>query len=284
MARIIYGSELSVKLKSDMAHRVQQYTQTHRQPKLAVVLVGDDPASMSYVKGKEKACDAIGMASKTYHLDGSTTLDTLLTLIDGLNHDHTVDGILVQLPLPDHLDEQQVLSKIDPSKDVDGLTPISMGHFFANQPGFKPCTPLGIMALLKEANVTIEGKHAVVVGRSQLVGNPIAQLLLRANATVTMCHSRTVDLEEVTQTADILIVAIGKPRYIGANHVKDGAVVIDVGVNRVDGKLCGDVDFDMVEPKASVITPVPKGVGPMTITMLLSNTLQAYRLHEGIDV
>lgn len=282
MAQIIYGSELSMKLKALMAEKIAGYTKTHRVPLLGVVLVGDDPASMSYVKGKEKACNAIGMNSKTYHLDGDTTMESLLELIDGLNHDDTVDGILVQLPLPSHLDESKVLSSIDPSKDVDGLTPISMGKFFSNQPGFKPCTPLGIMELLKEANVSIEGKHAVVIGRSQLVGNPIAQLLLRANATVTMTHSKTVDLAKVCRSADILIVAIGKPRFITADYVKEGAVVIDVGVNRVDGKLCGDVDFDMVEPKASVITPVPKGVGPMTITMLLSNTLQAYCNHEGI--
>lgn len=282
MAQIIYGSELSMKLKALMAEKIAGYTKTHRVPLLGVVLVGDDPASMSYVKGKEKACNAIGMNSKTYHLDGDTTMESLLELIDGLNHDDTVDGILVQLPLSSHLDESKVLSSIDPSKDVDGLTPISMGKFFSNQPGFKPCTPLGIMELLKEANVSIEGKHAVVIGRSQLVGNPIAQLLLRANATVTMTHSKTVDLAKVCRSADILIVAIGKPRFITADYVKEGAVVIDVGVNRVDGKLCGDVDFDMVEPKASVITPVPKGVGPMTITMLLSNTLQAYCNHEGI--
>lgn len=283
MAQIIYGSELSLKLKAKMAEKINGYTKTHRAPLLAVVLVGDHPASMSYVKGKEKACSAVGMLSKTYHLSGDTTMDELVTLIDGLNHDDTVDGILVQLPLPSHLDETKVLSMIHPDKDVDGLTPLSMGHFFSNQPGFKPCTPLGIMELLKEANVSIEGKHAVVIGRSQLVGNPIAQLLLRANATVTMTHSKTINLMDVTKTADILIVAIGKPRFITADYIKEGAVVIDVGVNRVDGKLCGDVDFDMVEPKASVITPVPKGVGPMTITMLLSNTLKAYCNHEGIN-
>ena len=283
MAKAIYGSELSVKMKQQMADQIRQWANNHRLPKLAVVLIGNDAGSISYVKGKEKACATIGMESETFHLDRDVTQENVVALIDQLNGDDTVDGILVQLPLPSHLDESTILASIDPTKDVDGLTPVSLGKFFANQPGFRPCTPLGIMALLEEANVSIEGKHAVVVGRSQLVGNPIAQLLLRANATVTMTHSKTVDLPTITQQADILIVAIGKPKFITDAYVKDGAVVIDVGVNRMDGKLCGDVDFEMVEPKASVITPVPKGVGPMTITMLLCNTLSAYRAHEGIQ-
>lgn len=279
MGEVLYGSELATKLKSQMSELIDSYRDNSRLPKLAVVLVGDDPASCSYVKGKEKACLAIGVLNETIRLDATISQDELLAVIDKLNKDDTVDGILVQLPLPKSLDQQQVIEAIDPSKDVDGLTTISAGKFFTHKPGFKPCTPLGVMEILKEAKVDIAGKHAVVVGRSQLVGNPVAQLLLNANATVTMCHSKTVNLEAICKQADILVVAMGKPKYITKDYVKEGAVVIDVGVNRVDGKLCGDVDFDNVKDIASVITPVPKGVGPMTITMLLYNTIKAYNGH-----
>lgn len=285
MGEILYGSELAAKLRQQMKELVESYKVNSRLPKLAVILVGNDPASCSYVKGKEKACLQIGVLNETIHLDASISQDELLSIIDKLNKDETVDGILVQLPLPKSLDQQQVIEAIDPRKDVDGLTTISAGKFFTHKPGFKPCTPSGVMEILKEAKVEINGKHAVVVGRSQLVGNPVAQLLLNANATVTMCHSKTINLPQLCKQADILVVAMGKPKYITKEYIKPGAVVIDVGVNRVDGKLCGDVDFDNVKDIASIITPVPKGVGPMTITMLLYNTIKAYNnnLNTKVD-
>lgn len=282
MEQVLYGSELAIKLKSQMKEELSLIKVSEkRQPMLAVVLVGDDPASLSYVKGKEKACEEIGMESRTYRLDGNSSIDDVLALVQQLNDDNTVDGILVQLPLPSHLDSDVVIEAIRPDKDVDGLTPVSLGRFFAGRSGFKPCTPLGVMEILQEGHVELEGKHAVVIGRSQLVGKPIAQLLLNANCTVTTCHSKTIGLQDVCKHADILIVAIGKPKFVDASFVKQGAVVIDVGINRVNGKLVGDVDFDSVAPLASLITPVPKGVGPMTITMLLENTLTAYKHHIG---
>lgn len=284
MDNVVYGSELAVKLKQDLKMKIENsIAQGYRLPQLAVVLVGDDPASLSYVKGKEKACAQVGVNTITYTLSDTASFDEIKTLIDTLNQDSNVDGILLQLPLPNGLDSSELVNLIVPDKDVDGLTPLNMGYFFNNCKGFVPCTPLGVMALLKEGNVTLEGKHAVVIGRSQLVGKPLAQLLLNSNCTVTMCHSKTSQLKEITQLADILIVAVGKAKFITADYVKKGAVVIDVGVNRVDGKLVGDVDFASVQPKASLITPVPKGVGPMTITMLLDNTYQAYCQHIGKD-
>ena len=281
MAEIIYGSELSKKIKAGMKEKVEQIvSQGKRTPTLAVVLVGDNPASLSYVKGKDKACHEVGFGSKMITLKEETTEAELKEVIDSLNQDETVDGILVQMPLPRHLDENKIILMIDPAKDVDGLHPVNVGNLYLGLDGFVPCTPLGIMEMIKEANVSFEGKNAVVIGRSKLVGTPVARLLMNENCTVTMCHSRTKDIEKICSEADILIAAIGKPKKVTKEWVKDGACVIDVGINRVDGKLVGDVDFEDVKDKAAVITPVPKGVGPMTITMLLSNTLKAYERKE----
>ena len=282
MAEIIYGSELSKKIKAGMKEKVEQIvSQGKRTPTLAVVLVGDNPASLSYVKGKDKACHEVGFGSKMITLKEETTEAELKEVIDSLNQDETVDGILVQMPLPRHLDENKIILMIDPAKDVDGLHPVNVGNLYLGLDGFVPCTPLGIMEMIKEANVSFEGKNAVVIGRSKLVGTPVARLLMNENCTVTMCHSRTKDIEKICSEADILIAAIGKPKKVTKEWVKDGACVIDVGINRVDGKLVGDVDFEDVKDKAAVITPVPKGVGPMTITMLLSNTLKAYERKEN---
>jgi len=282
MAEIIYGSELSKKIKAGIKEKVEQIvSQGKRTPTLAVVLVGDNPASLSYVKGKDKACHEVGFGSKMITLKEETTEAELKEVIDSLNQDETVDGILVQMPLPRHLDENKIILMIDPAKDVDGLHPVNVGNLYLGLDGFVPCTPLGIMEMIKEANVSFEGKNAVVIGRSKLVGTPVARLLMNENCTVTMCHSRTKDIEKICSEADILIAAIGKPKKVTKEWVKDGACVIDVGINRVDGKLVGDVDFEDVKGKAAVITPVPKGVGPMTITMLLSNTLKAYERKEN---
>jgi len=282
MAEIIYGSELSKKIKAGMKEKVEQIvSQGKRTPTLAVVLVGDNPASLSYVKGKDKACHEVGFGSKMITLKEETTEAELKEVIDSVNQDETVDGILVQMPLPRHLDENKIILMIDPAKDVDGLHPVNVGNLYLGLDGFVPCTPLGIMEMIKEANVSFEGKNAVVIGRSKLVGTPVARLLMNENCTVTMCHSRTKDIEKICSEADILIAAIGKPKKVTKEWVKDGACVIDVGINRVDGKLVGDVDFEDVKGKAAVITPVPKGVGPMTITMLLSNTLKAYERKEN---
>ncbi len=278
MDRVVYGSELSQELRLGMKAEIDALVEQNlRVPNLAVVLVGNHPASLSYVTGKTKACDAIGMDSSLIHLDADCTMDELLAVIDGLNKDDGVDGILVQLPLPKHLDEIVVIQAIDPSKDVDGLHPLNIGRFYSGLDCMVPCTPLGVMEILKKMDCDLVGKNAVVLGRSKLVGTPVARLLQNANATVTVCHSKTKDLKEVCKQADILVVAIGQPKMIDASYVKEGAFVVDVGIHRVDGKLCGDVDFDSVLPHVSKITPVPKGVGPMTICMLLKNTLKAYR-------
>lgn len=281
MANIIYGSEVAQQLRQQMKAEVDQIKLNQKRlPTLAVVLVGDNPASVSYVTGKEKACTEIGIGSRMIHLKEETTQSELNGLIQNLNQDPTIDGILVQLPLPQHLSERDIILAIDPNKDVDGLHPINVGRLHLKEKGFVPCTPLGIMELLHRMQVQIEGKRAVVIGRSNLVGNPIAQLLNQANATVTICHSRTQNIEAICKEADILVVAIGKPRFVKKEWVKEGAYIIDVGVNRVEGKLCGDVDFDDVVDHVAAITPVPKGVGPMTITMLLRNTLDSYARRE----
>lgn len=281
MAEIIYGSEVAQQLRQQMKEEVKQIIQSQKRlPTLAVVLVGDNPASVSYVTGKEKACQEIGIGSRMIHLKVETTQSELNEIIQSLNQDATIDGILVQLPLPRHLSERDIILAIDPDKDVDGLHPINVGRLHLKEEGFVPCTPLGIMELLRRMHVQIEGKRAVVIGRSNLVGNPVAQLLNQANATVTTCHSKTQNIEAICKEADILVVAIGKPRFVRKEWVKEGAYVIDVGVNRVDGKLCGDVDFDDVVNHVAAITPVPKGVGPMTITMLLRNTLDSYARRE----
>lgn len=275
-AEIINGKELSRELKMKMKEEVEELKQKDIVPHLTVVLVGNDPASKSYVSGKQKACAETGLSSDLIELEEDTSESELLDLIDRLNQDDNVDGILVQLPLPRHIDEQKVIEAIDPAKDVDGFHPISIGRMMIGEDTFLPCTPYGIITMLKSKNIEIEGKHAVIIGRSNIVGKPVGQLLLNENATVTYCHSRTKNLREFTKAADILVVAVGKPHVINGDDVKEGAVIIDVGVNRVeDGSLTGDVDFESAKEKASYITPVPKGVGPMTITMLIKNTIKA---------
>ena len=275
---IIYGSEIAKNIKADIKNKVEEIVAKGlRKPCLCVILVGDDPASISYVKGKEKACAEIGFASKMITLPQETSEEELLDIVRECNNDDSIDGILVQLPLPKHINAHNIIINIDPNKDVDGLHPLNVAKLYQSQDGFVPCTPQGVMQILKQANVSLAGKHVVVIGRSHLVGSPVARLLLNENATVTMCHSYTQDLSSITKLADILVVCVGKPRMITKEYVKEGAVVIDVGVNRDEnGKLCGDVDFENVKEKCSLITPVPKGVGPMTICMLLVNTLKAY--------
>lgn len=275
---IISGKELSDELRSEIVERVKVIKNIYDVvPHLAVIIVGDDPASQSYVKGKSKACDEVGITNTTIQLPSDVSQQDLIKTIDELNRNSKIDGILVQLPLPNHIDEASVMNYINPLKDVDGFHPVNVDGLYTGKKCIKPCTPTGIIKLLKKAKVEIEGKNVVVLGRSNIVGLPVAKMLLDENATVTVCHSRTKNLKEITSQADILIVAIGKPKFVTADMVKDGAVVIDVGVNRVDGKLVGDVDFDNVEHKTSVITPVPGGVGPMTITCLLENTIECFK-------
>ena len=276
---IISGKELSAKLKADMAVQVAGFPEKYgRVPHLVVILVGDDPASVSYVKGKAKASEVVGIKNTTIRKPADITEAELLALIDTLNADPEVDGILVQLPLPEHISEAKVIEAIDKSKDVDGFHPLNVAALWQKQPCTVPCTPKGIIRMLKSAGVEISGKRAVVIGRSNIVGLPVAKLLLDENATVTIAHSRTKDLPAVTREADILVVAIGRPRFVTADMISDGAVVIDVGVNRdpETGKLCGDVDFAAAQQKASVITPVPGGVGPMTICCLMENTIECF--------
>ena len=271
MAEIIDGKAISMAIKEECRDKVEKEKLDRC---LAVVLVGDDPASAVYVGNKKKACEFCGVKSVSHELPASTSEEELLKLVDKLNKDETIDGILVQLPLPSHIDEDKVIKAISPDKDVDGFHPENVGRLSIGQPGYLSCTPAGIIQLLKRSNVEMDGKNCVVIGRSNIVGKPMALLMLRENATVTVCHSHTKDLKEVCKRADILIVAIGKPKMIDASYVKDGAVVIDVGIHRMDnGKLCGDVDFESVEPVASKITPVPGGVGPMTIAMLMKNVV-----------
>ena len=276
---IISGKELAASLKGEMAARVATFGERYgRVPHLAVVLVGEDPGSVSYVKGKAKASAEVGIRNTTIRRPDTITESELLALIAELNADDGVDGILVQLPLPKHIDSARIIAAIDCSKDVDGFHPLNVAALWQKQPCVLPCTPKGIIKMLKAAGVTISGKRAVVIGRSNIVGLPVAKLLLDENATVTIAHSRTADLAAVASQAEILVVAIGRPRFVTADMVADGAVVIDVGVNRdpESGKLCGDVDFAAVEGKASVITPVPGGVGPMTICCLMENTIECF--------
>lgn len=278
MAQIISGKETAAKIRERLRAQIDQLRQKGYQPGLAVVIVGDDPASQVYVRNKEKACKEVGIAAQTFALPKETTQQELMTLIDTLNARSDVHGILVQLPLPRHLDEHQVINAILPEKDVDAFHPVNVGKIMIGDFDYVPCTPAGVMALLEEAQIDVSGKRAVVIGRSNIVGKPQAMLLLHKNATVTICHSKTQHLEEITRQADIIVVAIGKAHFLRGDMVKDGVVVIDVGMNRLEnGKLAGDVDFDTVAPKASYITPVPGGVGPMTITMLLQNTVTACR-------
>ncbi|ELK46264.1 bifunctional methylenetetrahydrofolate dehydrogenase/methenyltetrahydrofolate cyclohydrolase FolD [Halobacillus sp. ACCC02827] len=280
-AEIIYGNQLAEELRQEMKEEVRTLNESRIHPKLVVVIIGEDPASMSYVKGKQRASEKVGLDSDLIELPEETTEEELLSLIDRLNHDETVHGILVQLPVPDHISDQKIIEAIAPEKDVDGFHPSNVGKMMTGQDTFFPCTPYGIVVMLERANIDLEGKHVVIVGRSNLVGKPVGQLLLNKNATVTHCHSRTKDLRYHTKQADILIVAAGKASLVSGDDIKQGAVVIDVGVNRVDGKLTGDVDFESALEVASHITPVPKGVGPMTITMLLHNTIKAAkRIHH----
>lgn len=276
---IIDGKAISAAIRAEIKEECAAFVAEHGYaPGLSVVIVGEDPASQVYVRNKARACEEVGFDSHVYALPASTTEEELLALVDRLNADPSVHGILVQLPLPKHLDETAVLLRIDPKKDVDAFHPYNVGQLMIGTPIFLPCTPAGVMELLRRSGIDPAGKHCVVVGRSNIVGKPMALLLLAANGTVTVCHSRTRDLAAVTRTADVLVVAIGRAKFITADMVKPGAVVIDVGMDRDEnGKLCGDVDFSAVEPIASAITPVPGGVGPMTITMLLRNTLTAAR-------
>lgn len=276
---VISGKELSAKLKAEMASQVASFPEKYgRVPHLVVILVGEDPASVSYVTGKAKASEVVGIRNTTIRKPAAITEAELLDLIVELNNDSTVDGILVQLPLPKHISEAKVIETIAKEKDVDGFHPLNVAALWQKQECVLPCTPKGIIRMLKAAGVEIKGKRAVVIGRSNIVGLPVSKLLLDENATVTIAHSRTENLAELTRQAEILVVAIGRPKFVTADMVSDGAVVIDVGVNRdpETGKLCGDVDFAAIEPKASVITPVPGGVGPMTICCLMENTIECF--------
>lgn len=277
MAEIIDGKLVSTVLKEEIATEVASFKEKFgKAPGLAVIMVGNNPASAVYVRNKHKACAAVGMVSYEYNMPEETTEEELLEKIKELNESSEVNGILVQLPLPKHISEERIINSISPEKDVDAFHPMNTGRIFIGNYDFLPCTPAGVMELLKYYNVDISGKECVVLGRSNIVGKPMAHLLLGANGTVTVCHSRTKDLKEITKRADILVVAIGRANFVTEDMVKEGAVVVDVGINRLDdGKLCGDVEFAAVEKKASKITPVPGGVGPMTITVLLKNTLTA---------
>lgn len=278
MATLIDGKSISMQIKEELKTEVAGLKNKGISICLAVIQVGNDPASTVYVNNKKKACAYIGIESESYELAEETSESELLALVDRLNQEEHVNGILVQLPLPPHMDEDKVIRAISPQKDVDGFHPQSVGRLWIGEKGFLSCTPAGIIQLLKRSGIELDGKECVVVGRSNIVGKPMAALLLRENATVTIAHSHTHDLEEITNRADILIVAVGKRKFIGPEYVKEGAVVIDVGMHRDEsGKLCGDVDFDRVEPKTSAITPVPGGVGPMTIAMLMNNCVETAR-------
>ena len=282
MTKLINGKEISAAIRTEIR---QEVASLPLRPGLAVVLVGSDPASQVYVRNKNRACEEVGIYSEMYTLPEETTQEQLLSLIDQLNESPLVHGILVQLPLPKHLNEEEVILRINPSKDVDAFHPANVGKIMIGNYDFLPCTPAGVMELLAYSDIDPAGKECVVLGRSNIVGKPQAMLLLHANATVTICHSRTANLAEVCRRADILVSAVGRAGFVTADMVKDGAIVIDVGINRDEnGKLCGDVAFDEVAPKTSYITPVPGGVGPMTITMLLKNTITAAKRAAGLEV
>ena len=277
MAKIIDGKAISAAIREEIKADTESFAKEYGfRPGLAVIIVGEDPASQVYVRNKRRACEEVGFYSEAYELPANTTQEELNALVDKLNANDKIHGILCQLPLPKHLDENEVILRIDPKKDVDAFHPVNVGRIMIGDYSFLPCTPAGVMALLERSGIEISGKECVVVGRSNIVGKPQAMLLLHANGTVTVCHSRTKNLAEVCRRADILVAAIGKADFFTGDMIKEGAVVIDVGMNRrEDGKLTGDVDFESVAPKASYITPVPGGVGPMTITMLMQNTLTA---------
>ena len=278
----IDGKEISSAIKDELKEKVAQYQKEGITITLALIQIGEDPASSIYVRNKKRACEYIGIRSRDYELPEETTEKELLSLIQTLNEDEEVNGILVQLPLPSHIREKEVLRAIDPKKDVDGFHAQNVGALSLGEPGYLSCTPAGIIELLKRSNISIDGKECVVIGRSNIVGKPAAFLMLRENATVTIAHSHTRDLKAVARRADILIVAIGKPKFITEEYVKEGAVVIDVGIHRMEnGKMCGDVDFEGVAPHVSAITPVPGGVGPMTIAMLMKNCVDSVALRKG---
>ncbi|MGG6293582.1 bifunctional methylenetetrahydrofolate dehydrogenase/methenyltetrahydrofolate cyclohydrolase FolD [Leptolyngbya sp. AN02str] len=288
MAEILDGKALAQKMQQELAQQVSELVaQGNRAPGLAVLMVGDNPASAAYVRNKERACEKVGMASYGTHFPTETTQEELMAAIATLNQDERVDGILVQLPLPPHLDSVALLNAIDPDKDADGLHPVNLGRLVRSEPGLRSCTPAGVMRLLAEHNIPLSGKKAVVIGRSILVGKPVALMLLEENATVAIAHSRTVDLPAVAREADLLVAAIGKAEFVTVDMVKPGAVVVDVGINRVEtetgSRLVGDVAYDAVKEVASWITPVPGGIGPMTVTMLLYNTVWSYRQRLGLS-
>ena len=279
MAKIIDGKKISAEIKDEVKEEVAALKKEGKEIALAVIQVGADPASSVYVRNKKRACEYTGIRSVSYELPEETTQEELMKIVKECNEDAAVNGILVQLPLPKHINEDEVLLAIDPKKDVDGFHPVSVGNMVIGEDGFLPCTPAGIIQLLKRSGVEIDGKECVVIGRSNIVGKPMSILLLRENGTVTTCHSNTKNLKEICKRADILVAAIGKPKFIDDSYVKEGAVVIDVGIHRNENnKLCGDVDFDKVEPVASAITPVPGGVGPMTIAMLMKNCVESKKL------
>lgn len=284
MAKLISGKEVSAKVREEVKAQCEQLKARGIHPGLAVIIVGDDPASRVYVNNKKKACAEVGFISEEYALPQQTTQEELLSLIKELNNNPKINGILCQLPLPSHLDEKAVINAISPEKDVDAFHPSNVGKIMIGDYHFLPCTPAGVMEMIKSEGIEVKGKNCVVIGRSNIVGKPMAMLLLHEHGTVTICHSRTKNLKEVCAAADILVAAVGKANFVTADMVKPGAVVLDVGINRLEnGKLCGDVDFDSVEPKASYITPVPGGVGPMTIAMLMKNTLMAAKLQNGLE-
>lgn len=275
MYQLIDGKKISQEIKDELKEKMARKRAAGEERCLAVIQVGRDPASTVYVNNKKKACEYTGIRSLSYELPEETTKEELLALIAELNERRDVNGILVQLPLPEHIEEDEVLLAISPQKDVDGFHPVNVGNLSIGRPGYVSCTPAGVIELLKRSGVEIAGKRCVVLGRSNIVGKPMAMLLLRENGTVTICHSRTKNVKEITRQADILVAAVGKPKFVGADYVKEGAVVIDVGIHRKeDGKLCGDVDFEHVAPHTSLITPVPGGVGPMTIAMLMANCVE----------
>lgn len=280
-AKIISGKEISQTIKDELKVKVASMVENGKQPTLAVVIVGDDPASHVYVRNKKRACEYVGIRSLSYELPEATSEQEVLDLVDELNNREDVDGILVQLPLPKHIDDDGVIKAIAPEKDVDGFHPISVGNLSIGHDGFVSCTPAGVIEMLKRSDIEIEGKNCVIIGRSNIVGKPVAILLLRENGTVTITHSRTKDLKGVCKAADILIVAIGRAKFVNRDFVKEGATVIDVGINRTeDGKLCGDVDYEDCLDVAGAITPVPGGVGPMTIAMLMNNCVKAKEMKE----
>ena len=283
MAKLLMGKEVSDRIKDEMKIEVENLKKAGINPGLAVILVGEDPASKVYVSNKKKACEYIGINSFEYTLPEATAEEELLALIDTLNNDNTVSGILCQLPVPKHINEESIINAIDPKKDVDAFHPVNVGKIMTGNYDFVPCTPAGVMELIKESGIDVTGKECVGVGRSNIVGKPMSMLLLHKNGTVTICHSKTTDLKEKTKSADILVAAVGIPNFITGDMIKPGAVVIDVGINRIAPKtLVGDVDFASAEPVAGAITPVPGGVGPMTIAMLMKNTLKAAELNKTV--